>query len=397
MVSDRTCDVLVVGAGPSGSMAAKYAALGGANVLMVEKRQEIGAPVRCGEGMAKRWLDRCGIRPSSEWIANEVDGARIISPGGFVLEVDEKHAGNECGYVIHRDAFDRALAKDAADAGADIMVKTSAVELLKQGEQIVGAKCRHFGELFDVRAKLIIGADGFESQVGRWAGIDTRLNARDIDACYQTTLVGCEVDRRFNDFYIGSIAPGGYIWIFPKGDDCANVGIGVQLMRCKGMADAKTYLDRWMKSHPELTKGRSIMEVCGAVSVSAPLDRTVAHGVMLVGDAARMIDPVTGGGIYHGCVAGMFAGQVSNEALEANDFSEAFLQRYERRWREELEERLYRNWMVKEKFASLTDEQLDKVVEAVSKVDFERMTTTEILRAVKQTYPELVKEFEGLF
>src|SRR5439155_1534179 len=112
---------------------------------------------------------------------------------------DETRAGNECGYVLERDLFDRYLAKEAAKAGAEILIKTSAVELLRDDGQIVGARCEHMADAFEVRAKVVIGADGFESQVGRWAGLETHLRTRDIDACLQYTMVGVAGDPRYND------------------------------------------------------------------------------------------------------------------------------------------------------------------------------------------------------
>lgn len=387
-------DVVVVGAGPGGSVAAKYAAMRGCRTLLIEKRQEIGTPVRCGEGIAKRWLDDVGIEPSKKWIAAEVDGARIISPNGTVLTVDESKAGNECGYVIHRDVFDMHLAQQAASAGADIMVKTSATGVLREDGRITGIRAKSMGKDVQINAKVVIGADGFESQIGRWAGLNTNLAPKDVDSCYQYTLVGVDIDRRYTDFFIGSIAPGGYIWMFPKGDDIANVGIGVQMSKIKGAGEAKWYLDRFIEKHPEFSKGRPIMEVAGGVSISAPLEKTTVPGLMLVGDAARMIDPVTGGGIYNACVAGKIAGEVAAEAVESNDFSQKMMDRYEEGWRSKMEDHLYRNYLMKEKISRLDDDTFDKLVHAMTTVDMERMTTLEILRAIQKRYPELVKEFE---
>ena len=234
---DREVDVLVVGAGPTGSTAAKYAAQGGADVLLIEKRSEIGTPVRCGEGVAKRWLEEIGLEPSPEFICHEVEGARVIAPDGTTLVVDETLAGNETGYVLERDLFDRRLAKDAAKAGAEIQIRTSAVALLRDNGAVIGARCEHMAETFDVRAKVVVGADGFESQVGRWAGLETHLRTRDIDACLQYTMVGVSGDPRMNDVYLGSCAPGGYAWVFWKGADVANVGIGVNLSKIHDRAE----------------------------------------------------------------------------------------------------------------------------------------------------------------
>src|SRR3970282_651004 len=115
----------------------------------------------------------------------------------------EARAGNECGYVLERDLFDRHLAKLAAKAGAEVRIRTSAVGLLQEDGAVVGARCEHFGETFDVTARVVIGADGYESQVGRWAGLETHLRARDIDACLQYTLFGVAGDARYTDLYLG--------------------------------------------------------------------------------------------------------------------------------------------------------------------------------------------------
>ena len=392
---DREVDVLVVGAGPTGSTAAKYAALGGAEVLLIEKRSEIGTPVRCGEGVAKRWLEEIGLAPSREFICHEVDGARVIAPDGTTLVLDETRAGNECGYVLERDLFDRFLAREAAKAGADIMIKTSAVDLLRRDGRVVGARCEHMGDTFDVHADVVIGADGFESQVGRWAGLETHLRTRDIDACLQYTLVGVDGDPRLNDFYLGSCAPGGYAWVFWKEADVANVGIGVNLSKIRDRADAKRYLDALIERTPSLARGEIVEEVAGAVSVSLPLERTVAPGVMLAGDAARLIDPLTGGGILNGCLSGKYAGEIASEASKL-DSTEDLFQAYERRWRTRMEEELARHYLIKERLIRVDDETINKVIRAVSEIGVQRISTQSVLDAIRNRYPEVLQAFDGL-
>ena len=138
-------DVVVVGAGPAGSTTARYAAMNDANVLMIEKRQEIGSPVRCGEGIGKALLEKIDLEPNKRWIANEVLGARVISPNGSVLTLTERMAGDETGYVIYRDVFDKELAKIAAKEGVDIMLKTSAISILKENGKVTGVKAKHKG------------------------------------------------------------------------------------------------------------------------------------------------------------------------------------------------------------------------------------------------------------
>ncbi len=388
-------DVLVIGAGPAGSMTAKWAAKHGAKVLMIEKRQEIGSPVRCGEGMSKAWLEDVGIKPSSRWINVEVEGARIYSPSEKVLEINEKHAGNEVGYVVERDSFDKQLAIDAANAGADVMLKTSAINLLRDNGNFVGVTAKQSGQTFEIRAPILIGADGFESQVGRWAGLPTNLQLRDMDSCIQYRMTNVDSDVRYCDFYLGKVAPGGYVSIFPKGEGLANVGIGVQVSKLHNPADVKMYLDKWIAEHPAYSKGKKIDMVGGGVSISAPMKQTVANGIMLVGDAARMIDPLTGGGIANGCIAGKIAGEVAVQAITANDTSKEFLQAYEKGWRVKLEDKLYRNWLAKEKLVGLPDETFDKIIDALQGVKLEKLSVLNILKAVHEKYPEVTKEFEA--
>lgn len=389
-------DVVVVGGGPSGSTSARYAARNGADVLLVEKRQEIGSPVRCGEGVSMEIFKHVDIKPDSSWLVNQVTGARIFGPSGKFILIDAKNAGDEVGAVIERDIFDKYLATEAARDGAEIATKTSVVSLLRDGGEVCGVRIRRMGEERDIAAKLVIGADGFESQVARWAGFNTNLKTRDTTSNLQYRMTNLDLDPRFTDFYIGSVAPGGYVWIFPKSRDVANVGIGLLLSKIRGPSEAKDYLDEFIAGDPRF-KNANIMEtVSGGVSVSAPLDKVTADRIMLVGDAARMIDPLTGGGISNGVIAGKVCGEVAAEAVKGNDFSEGFLQRYEKGWRELLEEKLYRDYMAKEKLVSLDDEALDKLIEAMSAVPLENLSTKEILGAIRKKYPELVKEFEDL-
>ena len=179
------CDVVIVGAGPGGSMAAKYCAQGGMDTLLIEKKAEIGAPLRCAEGVSKSWLDEVGIKPEASWIRADMKGAIIKSTKGTTYQLDESKAGNEVGYVLERHLFDKALARDAANAGAKIMMRTACTGIIREDGKIVGIKAKSMGEEIEIRCKAVVAADGYESQVARWAGIDTTLKLSDIDSCIQ--------------------------------------------------------------------------------------------------------------------------------------------------------------------------------------------------------------------
>ncbi len=130
-------------------------------------------------------------------------------------------AGNEVGYVIERDKFDKYLASMAADAGADIMVKTPAVDaIVDAGGVVGGVKARVGGRLEDIRCDFVLACDGFESEFARWAGMKDFLlpPPSDMVSALQYRLRGISCDRDYVDFHFGSIAPGGYIWVFPKSE-----------------------------------------------------------------------------------------------------------------------------------------------------------------------------------
>jgi digeranylgeranylglycerophospholipid reductase len=337
-----------------------------------------------------------GIKLDSKSLAREVKGAKIVAPNGTPFYLSADKAGNEVGIVVDRIFFDKLLAHDAVKAGADLVLKTSAVRLLKNGTKVTGVKVKSFGETRDIKCGCVVGADGFESQVGRWAGLNTNLTPRDITSCFQYRLTNINHDPDYCEFIVGSKAPGGYIWIFPKNEDTANVGIGMQLSKLKDKADVKKHLDKFIQGDERLRKGKPLEMVSGAVSICAPIEKTIGDGILLVGDSARMIDPITGGGISNSCKAGKVAGEVLAKAAKAKDFSEKVLQSYEKGWRDILENALYRNWMAKEKLVTLTDDAFNKVIATLNEVGVEKMSTFAILKAVEIKHPDLVKEFQDL-
>ncbi len=397
MVTTYECDVVVVGAGPGGSMAAKYAADGGAKTILIEKKAEIGAPLRCAEGVSKKWLSELGIEVEPSWARADMAGAIIRSPNGTTFQLDESKAGAEVGYVLERHIFDKRLAEEAALSGAKILMRTGCTGVLKDKDgKLVGIKARSMGEDIEIRAKCIIAADGYESQVGRWAGIDTSLKMDDIDTCIQYRMTNIEFESNFCEFVIGSAAPGGYIWIFPKSKTTASVGIGVMASKCKHGADPKYYLDKFIASDPRFKNGQILEVVGGMVSTIPGLDETVADNIMLVGDAARIIDPITGGGIAHACRSGKYAGEVAAECLKTGDFSKKALGAYEKKWRDRMEDKLFRNWMAKERFATLDDKTLDELIQLIKDSDIGEVNVYNLLKIVKEKYPQVVEGFEDL-
>ena len=386
-------DVVVVGAGPGGSMAAKTAAEEGLEVLMVEKRQEIGAPVRCAEGVSKAELASL-VEIRDKWIAAEVAGAKIYSPDNTVITLSAEQAGNEVGYILERKIFDRWLARQAAKAGADVLVKTAAVGVEKKSD-CLRIRLRKAGEFFDVEAKMIIGADGVESRVGKWMGIDTTLKLNEIESCVQYLITGLEekYDMDYCHFWLGhERSPGGYIWLFPKGNGSANFGIGVMPSMAK--EPAKAYLDRFLEE--EGVKPRIVEVVAGGVPVS-PMDRASAERCLLVGDAARHADPITGGGIINAMKGGRIAGRVAAEAVRKNDFSARFLSRYDKMWKEDFGKTLERNKVLQKKILKMKDETINRLAKSLEGCNIADMSVASIMKELIKRNPRIFWDLKSLF
>ncbi len=363
-------DLIVVGAGPAGSMAAKTAASSGLKVALLEKRQEIGCPVRCAGGVSKWHLSRM-IKTDPAWIDAEVKGARVYSPDCSNITISENQVPDEVGYILDRKIFDRALALEAAEKGAEIFVKTSAIGLLKEDGVPCGVFARCSGDLLKLKAPLIIGADGIESKVGRWAGIDTTIKPMDIEVCVQFLIRDDNIDKDYCEFYLGNaIAPGGYVWSLPRGENLANVGVCAQGSRhSPGMA--MKLLNDFIKSR--MPEAKIIDVVAGGVPATGRIRTAISDGVMLVGDAARQSDPLTYAGIINGMRAGMMAGEVAVKARD-NAGRDA-LKNYEDLWRSTIGKEIARNYLVKAFFTRLDDSDLNSIIRSLgdkytSKADF---------------------------
>lgn len=381
-------DVVVVGAGPAGSMATKTLAEAGLNVVMLEKRQEIGDPIRCAEAVSKSGLkDLVEVDP--RWIAADLEGSRVFAPDGISIVLSEEQSGGKAGYVLERKIFDRALAMEAARAGAKVMVKTRAQGLLRSDGKICGVSAIRSGEAFRIEAPLVIGADGVESKVGRWAGIDTTLKPKDISTCAQFLVEDESIDPKYCEFYFGNkVAPGAYAWIFPKGENAANVGLGVLGSRSSGTGEPLRLLQEFMKSH--LPRGKVIEMNAGGVPVAPQLETMTTDGVMLVGDAAHQSDPLTGGGIISGMTAGVIAGEVAADAISGGDVKRASLKDYEDRWKEPHGNRLQRHYDLKEFFIKLTDEDLNVLFHSLAGEDTVRMDLRDMLKSLLKLNPKLL-------
>lgn len=386
-------DVLVVGGGPGGAVAAETAAKAGLSVCLVEKRPAIGTPVRCAEGIGKDVLGEF-IEPDPAWISADISEASVVAPDGTELVLNAKMAGSKVGYVLERKIFDRALVKKAADAGADIAVKTSATGPVMEKGVVRGTYLT--GATKKVHADVVIAADGVESRFARMCGIDTTVPAAEMMTSAQYLMTGIDIAPGRTVFNVGNtIAPQGYLWIFPKGERMANVGIGINGKKSGTGHRAKDYLDTFVKAH--FPEGKCIEFIAGGVPVCQPLPSTVADGLMIVGDAARVVDPFTGGGIYNAMFTGHLAGQVAADCIVRGDCTKNALAAYDKGWRgSEMGRGLVRNYKIKEYFVRQTDEKFNRLIHSAAAINLDKFSTLELIRELLIRNPGLLMDLSVL-
>jgi digeranylgeranylglycerophospholipid reductase len=363
--NETVYDAIVVGAGPSGLAAGIELAKGKAKVLILDRKQEIGCPKRCAEGLSNRWFEIMNLKPSPNWAVQEIKGAVLYGPNGKEV----KMKGNKIlGYVLERKMFEKYLAIEAVKLGAKIMMKHQVVEA-KRENGIVTLKVEVNNEVEEFKGKMILACDGIDSKVARMLSLNTMNNLNDTDSGYQYEMTGITgYDENCLHLYFGTeVAPRGYTWIFPKRDGTANVGIGIgAYVSAETKINAKEYLDRWIESQPGLKDG-SIIEVnAGGIPVGGFLEKMTADNLLVAGDAGHMVDPIHGGGIGIAMEGGRLSAQVALRAIKANNFTDDFLSTYTKEWFDLRGNELKRRLKSRHLLEQLSDDDFNYLAESIS-------------------------------
>lgn len=182
--------------------------------------------------------------------------------------------------------------------------------------------------------------------------------------------------------------------MFPKGKDVANVGIGI-LASLSESGKAKKLLDQFIAAHPQLKKGEPLRVITGADPVAEPI-QSVQDNLLLVGDAARQVDPITGGGLMHAIEAGKYAGAIIGKAVKKQSFTAQTLSEYETLWREAFGKKLHRNYIAKEIMLDMEDKTLDMLADSLKEYKFQEFSTLSIIKALVTKHPSLLVKLTPL-
>lgn len=371
-------DCLVVGAGPAGSVAAMELARHGVETLVVEKKAEIGPPKRCAEGVSCRGLEMLGIEPHPQSIARTITGAALYAPSG--KQVIMEGQGMK-GYVLERKIFEKHLASQAIQAGARYMVKTQVLDM----QRVNGAweaEIRSLEGPDRVIADLVIGADGVESKVGRWAGLQTLNRLTDYHSGFQYEMANVNIDESYIHLFFGrEVAPLGYAWVFPKAFS-ANVGLGI--LEREARMRSHQYLKQFIAHHPEMFSRASPIEVNGGGVPVNHFTDMVADGVMLVGDAAQLVNPIHGGGIVRAMHSAQMAAEVGASALQEGNLSRDRLLPYRQQWDQVYEEKTAKLLRLRFFLEKLEDKDFELLADILDGADIFELTQARLSFFIKK-------------
>lgn len=325
-MKNKEYDVIVIGAGPGGSVIARRLSQYGHSVLLIEKREQIGFPVRCGEA-STTLEDIESYGPIDEdCIETIIDGLFVYGPGGTTVESIKK----DTGIMLNREKFDPYLAKLAEQDGVELVTNARAESV----SPVIG-KFREVSIVTPqgtekIKGRMIVGADGMESLVGRMAGLKCLHNVNSTCTGVDIEVEGILTDPRYLTFWQGhDFINDGYIWSFPKvKSNVTNFGAGFLIPKSKDVSIQDITLQWLYKLFPDAKVNKI---TGGLISVSGNLKEYVTDRLILVGDAAHHTNPLTGGGIAAAMRAAKEGAEVIHNGLIKDDLSKSFLKKYEER------------------------------------------------------------------
>ena len=359
-------DVIIVGAGTAGCVTARRCAELGLQTLLLDRKpkNEVGRKV-CGDEISKSHFEATGINsPYDNEISSVIDGADVYPPG-MKNELKVRGWSDFDGWTVDRLTFGQRLLNEAVKAGVKFMPNTHVTQPTVLGDQVTGVHYRNAStrEEDTVRSKIVVDASGFAAVIRNKLDnplIETDIDKSDIALCYREILnlkfplAEPEVARVFLG---GQTAPHGFAWIFPKGIQQVNAGVGIT--GGNGRGSPKALFESFKGKYPLLFKSSVIDGKGGAVPVRRPLKSLVGHGVAFVGDAALQVNPIHGGGMGAGMRAGIILGEVAREAIAKRDLTAKGLWSYNTRYLGDFGKRLASLEIFRRLLQGVSDEDLD--------------------------------------
>jgi geranylgeranyl reductase family protein len=334
-------DVLIVGAGPSGSQLAYQLASQGHRTLVLEEHDRIGEPVCCAGIIGRECLETFSLPPSL--VLAQASSATLFPPSGKPLRLSKDTVQ---AYIVHRPSLDRSQAQRAQEAGAEY-ITNSPVENLIPEEGCVRVQPQGKGQNW--RARVVVIASGAGSTLPQKLGLGK----------IEDLVIGAQAEVEVNglkevEIYFGQkIAPGFFAWLVPTSPGRGLAGL---ISRHRPGQYLQDFMGQLFRSGKITSPQAKI--TYGGIPLK-PRPRTWGPRIMVVGDAAGQVKPTTGGGIYYSLIAAQTAATVLHQALSTDDFSLKLFAGYERGWRKQLGQELKVGRWARKFYEKLSDPQID--------------------------------------
>jgi len=332
-------DVIVVGAGVAGSSVSYYLAKAGHKVFLLDKCEFPREKV-CGDSITPRGvriLEDMGVVPKLEGRFKETKGVRIYSSKGgcSVTDFPAYKDYPRRGFVAPRIEFDKILRDHAEEAGVYFSGCSFVTNAVVESGRVIGVKYTSDGKDFEETAKFVVCADGASSTFAKKVLNITKDDFRATGIAIRAYYEGVDDIDDYMEIYGEDILLPGVGWIFPQGNGVANVGVGIYLDDLeKNDCSVTEILDRFVNSSihasKKLKNAKRLNQVVGKKLYMGGIKKAICDGMVLIGDAAGLINPLTGEGMMYALESGKYAAEAIDSALKVNDFSEKSLESYQK-------------------------------------------------------------------
>jgi digeranylgeranylglycerophospholipid reductase len=365
-------DVLVVGGGPIGGIAAEGIARSHLSTMILEEHKSIGQPEHCAGLISLNGCRRLGITPPKRLILNGVRGATIFSPGGEKLTVERSQIQ---AYVVDRVSLDRYLIENAIRSKSELLLGAK-VKSIRRGPTGASVTVETRGERkvkkeLVLESRLVISGEGAQAKIASNIGLDAP-NPRMKLYATQFEMSNVRLEREdLVEIYLGSFASGFFAWVIPIGGDSARVGLASKEAR------SHTFLRYFISHHPvvaaRLANAQTRKIFGGNILTGGPPEKTYSDRFLAVGDCAGQTKPTTGGGVITGGLCARMASKIAVESVLTGDFSARFLKRYEKMWRSELGREFFSMLQMRRLLNHIPLSLMDRVIRAAKSAELEKL------------------------